>query len=576
MIKKLSHYMNGYWKYVIIGTLAMITEVACELILPSLMANIVDEGIVNKDMDIIVKNGIIMIIVALIGMTGGITCARFSAKSAMGFGAKVRNDMFAKISSFSFKNIDTFSTASLTTRMTNDVTNLQNTIMMSLRILVRAPAMLVIAAVFAFSIDAKLSSVLLIALPIILIFVGVVMKIGYPLFSKMQKRIDSLNSTVQENLIGMRVVKAFVREEHEKEKFKKANDNLMKIGFKASSIIVLTMPMMMLLFNVIIMLLIWNGGARINAGNMGTGELFSLISYVMQILMSIIMVAMILIMVVRSKASGERIIEVLETDVDIKNAEETVAPALVGKVEFKNVNFRYSTQTSGDDILSNINFTAEPGEFVAVIGGTGSGKSSLVNLIPRLYDVTGGQVLVDGVDVRDYDLKHLRDEIGVVLQKNTLFSGTIKENLLWGKKDATDEEIIEACKAASAHDFIMAQPEGYDTYLSQGGLNLSGGQKQRLCIARAMIGKPKIIILDDSTSAVDTATEANIRRSFSTLLKGTTVFMIAQRISSIAHADKIIVLNDGQISAIGTHEELLKTSEIYQEINATQQKGVLS
>lgn len=568
--------MNGYWKYVIIGTLAMITEVACELILPSLMANIVDEGIVNKDMDIIVKNGIIMIIVALIGMTGGITCARFSAKSAMGFGAKVRNDMFAKISSFSFKNIDTFSTASLTTRMTNDVTNLQNTIMMSLRILVRAPAMLVIAAVFAFSIDAKLSSVLLIALPIILIFVGVIMKIGYPLFSKMQKRIDSLNSTVQENLIGMRVVKAFVREEHEKEKFKKANDNLMKIGFKASSIIVLAMPMMMLLFNIIIMLLIWNGGARINAGNMGTGELFSLISYVMQILMSIIMVAMILIMVVRSKASGERIIEVLETDVDIKNAEETVAPALGGKVEFKNVNFRYSTQTSGDDILSNINFTAEPGEFVAVIGGTGSGKSSLVNLIPRLYDVTGGQVLVDGVDVRDYDLKHLRDEIGVVLQKNTLFSGTIKENLLWGKKDATDEEIIEACKAASAHDFIMAQPEGYDTYLSQGGLNLSGGQKQRLCIARAMIGKPKIIILDDSTSAVDTATEANIRQSFSTLLKGTTVFMIAQRISSIAHADKIIVLNDGQISAIGTHEELLKTSEIYQEINATQQKGVLS
>lgn len=576
MIKKLKGYMNGYWKYVFIGTLAMILEVGCELMLPSIMAKIVDEGIPNGNVGMIVKLGVLMLALAALGMTGGITCSKFSAVASQGFAAKLRGSMFNKISGFSFHNIDTFSTASLTTRLTNDVTNLQMMIMMSLRILVRAPAMLVLAAFMSFSINAKLSATIFFVLPILIIAVGIIMKVGFPMFKKMQRRIDAVNSTVQENLIGIRVVKAYVREDHEKKKFKTANDNLMKIGAKASGMIVTTMPLMMLLFNAVIVTLIWRGGEEINAGTMATGELISLISYVMQILMSLIMVAMILIQVVRSKACAERIAEVLDTQVDIVDKDHTETPGVKGKVEFRNVDFKYGTDTSGDNILSDINFTAEPGEFVAVIGGTGSGKSSFVSLIPRLYDVTGGQVLIDGVDVRDYNLKHLRDLIGVVLQKNTLFSGTIRENLLWGNENATQEEIEEACRASCADEFIESQPEGYDTYLSQGGLNLSGGQKQRLCIARAMIKKPKILILDDSTSAVDTATEAVIRDSFNTTLKGTTVFIIAQRISSVEHADKIIVLDDGKIADMGTHKELLEHSPIYQEINATQQKGVLS
>lgn len=580
MVKKLSKYMNGYWRYVIIGTLAMIVEVACELSLPSLMAKIVDDGITNGDRPMIIKLGVLMALLAVVGMIGGITCAKFSAVSSQGFASKVRKSMFEKITGFSFHNIDTFSTASLTTRMTNDVTNLQTTIMMSLRILVRAPAMLVLAASFAISINRELSAVILFVLPILLIAVGLIMKFGYPMFKKVQKRIDGLNSTVQENLIGIRVVKAFVREDHEKAKFKDANDNLMKIGQKASGMIVLAMPLMMLLFNACVITLIWQGGGKISQGEMKVGELSSLISYVMQILMSLIMVAMILIMVVRSKASAERINEVLETEVDIvsgKADKNLGSDALAnGKVEFKNVSFKYRTSSTGDNILSDINLVAEPGDVVAIIGGTGSGKSSLVSLIPRLYDVSQGQVLVDGVDVREYDLETLRDKIGVVLQKNTLFSGTIRENLLWGNENATDEDLKIACDAACASEFIESQPEGYDTYLTQGGLNLSGGQKQRLCIARAMVKKPKILILDDSTSAVDTATEAKIRASFDDAFKNTTVFIIAQRVSSVESADKIVILDDGKIADIGTHTQLLETSEIYQEINATQQKGVLS
>lgn len=598
MIKQLKGYMTGYWKYVIIGTIAMIVEAGCELMLPSIMAKIVDNGIPSGNIGLIVKLGALMLGLTVIGMMGGITCSKYSAVASQGFAAKLRGSMFNHISGFSFHNIDTFSTASLTTRLTNDVTNLQMMIMMALRILVRAPAMLILATVMAFSINAKLSGTIFFVLPLILIAVVVIMKVGFPMFQKMQRRIDAVNSTVQENLIGIRVVKAFVREDYEKKKFKTANDNLMKIGAKASGMIVIAMPMMMLLFNACIIILVWRGGNEINAGILKTGELISLISYVMQILMSLVMVAMILIQVVRSKACAERITEVLDTKVDITNhanpyvpgqpnGSETKAKATageepetvnepLGKVEFQNVDFKYGAGTSGDNILSNINFTAEPGEFVAIIGGTGSGKSSFVSLIPRLYDVTSGQVLVDGVDVRDYELTELRNLIGVVLQKNTLFSGTIRENLLWGKKDATQEELEEACRASCADEFIKTQPDGYDTYLSQGGLNLSGGQKQRLCIARAMIKKPKILILDDSTSAVDTGTEAVIRDSFRTTLKGTTVFIIAQRISSVEQADKIIVLDDGQIADVGTHQELLERCSIYQEINATQQKGVLS
>ena len=416
---------------------------------------------------------------------------------------------------------------------------------------------------------------MLFALPVILIAVGIIMKIGFPMFKKMQKRIDALNSVVQENLIGIRVVKAFVREDHEKEKFKKANDALSGMGAKAAGMIILAMPLMMLIFNLAMVLVLYKGGVSISLGEMTTGDLLSFIQYVMEILMSLMMIAMLLVMMARGKACADRIKEVLDAEIDIVNSSETAEVKVQGRVQFENVNFRYSTQTDGDDILNNISFTAEPGQIIGIVGGTGCGKSSLVSLIPRLYDVTGGRVLVDDVDVRDYDIEELRTLTGVVLQNNTLFTGTIKENIRWGKKDASDEEIISACTAAQAHDFIMRQPDGYDTVLAQGGLNLSGGQKQRLCIARAMIKKPKILILDDSTSAVDTATEAKIRNAFYNELKDTTVFIIAQRISSVKDADKILVMDDGEIKGIGTHDALMESNEIYQEIYNTQQKGVI-
>lgn len=581
---KLTKFMKGLWTSAIIGSVGMVIEASCQLYLPKLMGKIIDNGVtpvVNGTLPTaegekyIFLQGLVMVLVAVISIIGGITCMKESSVTSQKFAARLRNAMFKKIAGFSFKNIDEFSTASLTTRLTNDVTTIQNTLMMTLRIFIRVISLLVFASFFAFSINAKLASMILLCLPVIAIVVAIVLKIGFPMFQKMQKRIDAINSVVQENLIGIRVVKAYVREEHEKSKFKKANDDLSAQGAKATGIVITTMPIMMLIFNLTSVIVLYKGGLEISVGNMTTGELLSFISYVMEILMSIMMFAMILMMVARSKACADRVKEVLDAEIDIENKDETKSAKSRGKVEFKNVNFRYSTQTHGDDILSNINFTAEPGKIVGIVGSTGCGKSSLVSLIPRLYDVTGGEVLIDGIDVRDYDLKELRDSIGVVLQTNTLFTGTIKENLRWGKKDATDEEIIAACKAAQAHDFIMQQPNGYDTVLVQGGLNLSGGQKQRLCIARAMIKKPKILILDDSTSAVDTATEAKIRNSFYTDLKDTTVFIIAQRITSVMDADEILVMDDGEIKGIGTHDELIKSNEIYKEIYKTQQKGVM-
>ena len=492
------------------------------------------------------------------------------------FSYRLRRDLYQKISDFSFKNIDSFSTSSLTTRMTNDITMLQNTVMMSLRMLVRAPALLIVSAVFAVSINAKLSLILLIMLPIMLVIIVLVLKFGFPMFQKMQKKIDNVNRVVQENLIGIRVVKAFVREDKEKRKFHTASDQLAKQGSRAAGLIVTLMPIMMLMMNIVIVYIYYKGAGDAAAGLMDVGEISVLSSYIVQVLMNIMMVSMFLLQLTRAKACGDRVVEVLDTEIDIQNPKDPFIPENPqGKIEFKNVDFSYNTDKKDDKILDNINFTAEPGSIVGIIGSTGCGKSSLVNLIPRLYDVTAGEVLVDGVNVKDYDLKALRDLIGVVLQKNILFTGTIKENIRWGKSDATDEEIINACKAAQAHDFIMRQPDGYDTVLAQGGLNLSGGQKQRLCIARAMIKNPKILILDDSTSAVDTATEAKIRNSFYSEFKDTTVIIIAQRISSVQNADEIIVLDDGRIDAVGTHDELIKSNVIYQEIYKTQQKGVL-
>lgn len=577
MIKKLSKYLKGLGWLCVASAAGMIIEAMCELALPSI-ANSVYEMVKSATGDPtdlklkIGKIGLLMLIMAGIGLAGGLMTMKTSSVVSQKFSYRLRKAMYDKISSFSFKNIDTFSTSSLTTRLTNDVTMLQNTVMMGLRILVRAPALLIVSAVFAFSINAKLSMILLILFPIMIIIIAVILKFGFPMFQKMQKKIDNINRVVQENLIGIRVVKAYVREDREKDKFHNASDELAKQGSKASGLIITVMPVMMLLMNFVIIYIYYKGSVDASKELMNVGQISVLANYIIQVLMNIMMVSMLMLQITRAKACGDRVVEVLDTDVDIVNPENAFKPTdPKGEIEFKNVSFGYN---DGIDILSDISFKAKPGSIVGIIGSTGCGKSSLVNLIPRLYDVTGGELLVDGVNVKNYDLESLRELTGVVLQKNVLFTGTIKENIKWGNPNATDEEIIAACKAAQAHDFIMSQPDGYDTVLAQGGLNLSGGQKQRLCIARAIIKQPKILILDDSTSAVDTATEAKIRECFYKELKDTTVLIIAQRISSVAEADEIVVLDDGKIDSVGTHDELMQTSEIYQEIYKTQQKGV--
>lgn len=578
MLKKLTKYLKGLGWLCLASALGMIVEAICELALPSI-ANKVYEMVRTAGGDeaqlkfTIAKIGIVMLFLAIIGLLGGLTTMKTSSVVSQRFSYRIRKAMYEKISSFSFKNIDTFSTSSLTTRMTNDVTMLQNTLMMVLRILVRAPALLIVSAVFAFSINPKLSAILLVLLPIMVAIVLVILKFGFPMFRKLQKKIDNINRVVQENLIGIRVVKAYVREDREKDKFHDASDELARQGAKASGLIVTIMPIMMLLMNFVIIYIYYKGSMDASKGLMDVGEISVLANYIIQVLMNIMMVSMLFLQLTRAKACGDRVVEVLDTEVDIVNPKNPYIPQNpMGEIEFKNVSFGYN---EGMDILTDISFMAKAGSIVGIIGSTGCGKSSLVNLIPRLYDVTDGELLIDGINVKDYDLEALRDIIGVVLQKNVLFTGTIKDNIKWGNPDATDEEIINACKAAQAHEFIMSQPDGYDTVLAQGGLNLSGGQKQRLCIARAILKQPKILILDDSTSAVDTATEAKIRECFYNELKDTTVLIIAQRISSVANADMIIVLDDGKIDSIGTHDELLKSSEIYQEINATQQKGVM-
>ena len=579
MLKKLSKYMKGLWGLAAISAAGMIVEAICELALPSLANSIyqkVDTAASPESVrTAVILSGLGLLALALLGLFGGVVTMKTSANVSQRFAYRLRGDMYRKISHFSFKNIDQFSTASLTTRMTNDVTTLQNVVMMCLRILVRVPALAVVAACFAVSINPRMSAMLLILLPILIVVVACILKFGFPMFQKMQKKIDNVNRVVQENLIGMRVVKAYVREDREKDKFHDASDDLAAQGAKAAGLIVTVMPVMMLMLNAVVVFVYYKGALEANAGVMEVGQISVFASYVIQILMNLMMISMMLLQLARGKACGDRVVEVLDTEIDITNPENPYLPENPkGGVEFRDVSFKYNTEGHGDDILEHISFTAKPGQIIGIVGGTGCGKSSLVNLIPRLYDATQGQVLIDGVDVRKYDLTALREMIGVVLQKNVLFSGTIKENIRWGKKDATDEEIVAACQAAQAHDFVLAQPKGYDTDLSQGGLNLSGGQKQRLCIARAMIKHPKILILDDSTSAADTATEAKIRESFYKDFKDTTVFIIAQRVSSVQAADQILVLDDGQIKGIGTHEQLLADNEIYKEIVTTQAKGV--
>lgn len=584
MIQKFYPYLGKYKKYLLLIPFLVLLDVLCELSMPLLMARVIDIGIPGKDVAFITRIGIFMIMLALAAIGFGVLNMRYSTRASMGFGANLRDALFEKVQGFSFNNIDHFSTASLITRLTNDVNNLQVTVMMGLRILMRAPMMLVISFILAYGINPRLSVVLAVAIPLLSIGVFLIMRTAVSRFSVVQEKIDALNNTLQENLIGIRVVKSYVRADHEIQKFTLSNDNLTNAAIRAVSIAILNMPVMMLVMNGATLAIIWMGGRMVYVGTLGAGELISFISYVFQILMSVMMISMVILMSARAEASGKRILEVLDTQADIvEPAQPVIAEQLqpserlplqkTGKVEFRDVSFKYQLTGSGENVLSKISFTALPGQVIGIVGGTGTGKTTLVHLIPRLYDATEGAVLVDDVDVRDYSLESLRAKIGVVLQKNTLFSGTIRENLLWGNPNASEEEMITASKDAQAHDFIMSFPNGYDTQLGQGGVNVSGGQKQRLCIARAILKKPAILILDDSTSAVDTGTEAKIRAAFYNNLANTTVLIIAQRISSVQEADQILVLDDGHIAGMGTHEELINNNPIYQEIYSSQQEG---
>ena len=581
MIRKLAGHVGRYKRACLLVPVIVLLEVICELSMPLLMSRIVDVGIAARDVTYIARIGLYMVLLALVAMGFGIVLMRLAVVGSMGFGANLRDALFAKVQQFSFTTIDHFSTASLVTRLTNDVNNLQLTFMMAMRILTRAPMMLVVAFVLAYSLNAELSVVLAVAIPLLVVGLGAVIRTATRRFGIVQERMDAINNALQENLIAQRVVKAFVRCDFETDKFQVCNDALTNAFIRAVSIAILNMPVMMLVMNGATLAVMWMGGNMVFGGRMGAGELIGFITYMTQILMSVMMISQVIIMGARAQASARRVIEVLDVTVDIVDNPATTAgaafpPLGAGKVEFRDVDFKYSLSGAGDEVLSDISFSAEPGEVVAIVGGTGSGKSTLVNLIPRLYDVSAGAVLVDGRDVRSYPLDTLRGGIGVVLQDNTLFSGTIRENLLWGREDAIQEEIEAACRAAQAHDFIRSFPEGYDTELGQGGVNLSGGQKQRLCIARAILKQPRILILDDSTSSVDSATEAEIRESFDHHLAGTTVLIIAQRISSVREADKIVVLDDGKIMGIGTHQSLLTSNAIYQEIYQSQQEGGLA
>lgn len=574
-MKQYLKYFEKYKVPVVLAPLMMILECISDIVQPILMSNIVDIGIANMNLSYTVKTGIFMILIALLAACTGILNAIFSSKAAVGFATELRKSLFKRVQSFSFSNIDEFSTASLITRLTSDITQLQNVVTMGLRIFIKAPFMLVFAAIMAVNINKDLALILVCSIPILFIGIMFILKKGFPMFSIMQQKLDKVNESIRENLTNVRVVKSFVRQDYEKQKFKKSNDDLTNSTMKAMNIVIVNMPLMMFVMNFTTIAVIWFGGKQIAVGDFEVGKLMAFINYIFHILMSLMMVSMTLIMFSRAGASSKRILEVLNTESDIAdspNAKDIKVSK--GKIEFKNVSFKYNKDNE-EYTLKDINFTVNAGEILAIVGATGSAKTSLVQLIPRLYDVTEGQVLVDDVDVRDYKIKNLRDGVGMVLQKNVLFSGTIKENLKWGNENATDDQIVEVCKDAQANDFIMSFTDKYDTDLGQGGVNVSGGQKQRLCIARAMLKKPAILILDDSTSAVDTATEAKIRESFNDNLKGTTKIIIAQRISSVVSADKILVVDDGKIVGIGNHKELLENNQTYQEIYYSQkEKGV--
>ena len=572
-MKRYMKYIRPYLYAFILGPILMITEVVGEVLMPALMADIINVGAINHDVGYIVGRGFSMIGVACMMMVGGIGGAWFASKASISFGADLRMDLFKKIQTFSFANIDRFSTGSLVTRLTNDITQVQNLIMMSLRMALRAPGMLIGAIIMAFIMNRELALIFLIILPLMMVAVGAIIRIAFPRFTVLQKKLDALNSNIQEMLTNVRVIKSFVRGTYEEERFAKSNADLKQSGLNAFYIVIIQMPIVMLFMNVTTLLVVWFGGNQILQGRMPVGDLTAFTTYVVQVLSSLMMLAMVLLTSSRAIASLKRITEVLDTEVDLNDwdARYGQVPVKNGKIEFRDVSFRYY-KNSEEKVLDDINLVIEPGQTVGIIGSTGCGKTTLVSMIPRLYDVDEGKVLIDDIDVRDYSLKNLRDGVGMVLQKNVLFSGTIRENLQWGDENASEEALVAASQDAQADSFVRSFTEGYETELGQGGVNVSGGQKQRLCIARALLKKPKILILDDSTSAVDTATEAKIRETFHTTLKETTKLIIAQRITSVMDADQIVVMDEGRIVGHGRHEDLMESCEPYREIYDSQMR----
>ncbi len=574
MIKKLASYIKEYKKSTILTPIFVVLEVVMEVIIPLLMAKIIDVGIQNGDVHYILEMGGLLIVSAILSLTFGMLSGRFAAKASAGYAKNLRKAMFHKIQDYSFENIDKFSTSSLVTRMTTDVTNVQMAFQMIIRILVRGPIMMIFALLMVMSISFKLSTIFLVAIPVLGAILFYIAIKAHPNFERVFKKYDKLNRVVQENVSAIRVVKAYVRESFEEKKFKEVNDEVYTNFKKAEKIVAFNGPVMQFTIYTCILLISWIGTQLIVGGEMQTGQLSSIITYAWQILASLMMLSFVFVMIIMAQSSAERIIEVIDEEPTIKNKEQAIKEVKNGSITFENVSFKYSDEEDEDKYaLENINLDIKEGETIGIIGGTGSSKSTLVQLIPRLYDVTKGSIKVGGIDVKDYDIQSLRDAVAMVLQKNVLFSGTIAENLRWGKKNADQEELEDVCKLAQADGFIKEFPSKYETVLDQGGTNVSGGQKQRICIARAILKKPKILILDDSTSAVDTKTDSLIRKAFREEIPNTTKIIIAQRVSSIEDADKIIVLNDGKIDGIGTSEELLKTNEIYREVYETQMKG---
>ena len=576
MIKKLAKSIREYKKESILTPIFVSLEVVMEVIIPLLMANLIDKGMYAGDMNEVLKIGLELVGAAMLSLIFGVLSGSVAAKASAGFAKNLRKDLYYKVQDFSFSNIDKFSTASIITRLTTDVTYVQMAFQMIIRIAVRTPLMLVFSLIMAFGINKELSLIFLILIPIVGVALGLISTMVYPIFDRVFKKYDDLNEIVEENVSSIRVVKSYVLEEKEKEKFEKTSNEIYKDFTKAEKIMALNSPVMQFAIYSALILISWFGAKIIVNSHMTaltTGELTSLLTYSIQILSSLMMLTMILVMCTMSKASAQRIVEILNEEPDLKNKKNPIEEVKNGDIEFQNVGFSYVGKKN-KEVLKNINLKIKSGETVGIIGGTGDGKSSLINLIPRLYDVSEGKVLVGGVNVKDYDLKSLRDQVANVLQKNVLFSGTIKENIRWGDENASDEEVERVCKLAQADEFIQGFDKKYDTYIEQGGTNVSGGQKQRLCIARALLKKPKILILDDSTSAVDTKTDSLIRKAFREEIPNTTKIIIAQRISSVQDADKIVVMDNGKIDAIGTHEELLKSNKIYREVYESQTKGV--